>query len=666
MKSKLDRISYKFNIIDIFDYLPFARCFNIIKYNKKFSKMYKLDSAKINYLKLEKAIMPTYKNIIKYIPNFTEKSKNIDELDKKTDPKDILKNEKIFYTILNSNPNCVLINISKKYSDNLIKNINNINLEINPTVIQYFNNIDNEERTIRFSLLKNFRNNIKQITFTDFNKPNDINFQMRQYIKNLLYFLWESNTKKDFINHSKVSKIIFKDNSIMSVLDINYIFIEICNILYPNKSNIEDFYVNSKTARNDIKNINSFVLTKIPNVKSIELNKFTFNNNSNSLALSNLLKNLKYINKLILSESICDNDNLNEILGSNNLRLKELKFKILYGDKNINWNFLNKFVDTLEVLEIELIFPDSDSLFLQISFNYKNKNTKQLFSIINKMKNLYKLTLIGDYLNNEDISYLQNKNIRDFTCSFYIINSELYKRKKSLSGLSFSCLDNLDNIKKQSLKKNNFNYKNKSSLSLTEKYDGNDSECVFYKKKSYELIIYEFPKLLSVLELNDFTDDFFLECYFIPLLNKNKEKLNQIRELYLNKCYLDVIFFEKFLSILPQLNCLSILSINNIIFYDKFKMKELLSYVPTILKNAPNLIILDISNNKYKESVFADETFINLSDNIPKNLINLKVFNSEIPVSDKIISLLKQKFGKILLDYDNVKVKKSSSSHHSF
>jgi hypothetical protein len=254
----------------------------------------------------------------------------------------------------------------------------------------------------------------------------------------------------------------------MSVLDINYIFIEICNILYSNKSNIEEFYVNSKTARNDIKNINSFILTKIPNVKSIELNNFTFNNNSNSLALSNLLKNLKFINKLILSDSVCDNDNLNEILGNNNLKLKELKFKILYGDKNINWNFLNKFVDTLEVLEIELIFPDSDSLFLQISFNYKNKNTKQLFSMINKMKNLYKLTLIGDYLNNEDISYLQNNNIRDFTCSFYIINFELYKNKKSLPGFPFSCLDNISKI---SLKKNNFNYKNKSSLSLTENYD---------------------------------------------------------------------------------------------------------------------------------------------------------------------------------------------------
>ena len=196
MKSKLDRISYKFNIIDIFDYLPFARCFNIIKYNKKFSKMYKLDSAKINYLKLEKAIMPTYKNIIKYIPNFTEKSKNIDELDKKTDPKDILKNEKIFYTILNSNPNCVLINISKKYSDNLIKNINNINLEINPTVIQYFNNIDNEERTIRFSLLKNFRNNIKQITFTDFNKPNDINFKCANILKICYIFCGNPTLKK--------------------------------------------------------------------------------------------------------------------------------------------------------------------------------------------------------------------------------------------------------------------------------------------------------------------------------------------------------------------------------------------------------------------------------------------------------------------------------------
>jgi hypothetical protein len=75
---------------------------------------------------------------------------------------------------------------------------------------------------------------------------------------------------------------------------------------------------------------------------------------------------LKYINKLILSESVCDNDNLNEILGNNILRLKELKFKIIYGDKNINWNFLNKFVDTLEVLEIELFFPDSNFLFIQI------------------------------------------------------------------------------------------------------------------------------------------------------------------------------------------------------------------------------------------------------------------------------------------------------------
>lgn len=354
MKSKLDRISYKFNIIDVLEFLPFARCFNIIKYNKKLSKLYKLDSEKINFLKIEKAIIPTYKNIIKYIPNFIDKTKNnIEEIDKNLEPKDILKYENIFFTILNSKSSCVLINISKKYIDKLIKNINNINLEINPTVIQYFNNIDNEEKTIRFSLLKNYRNNIRQITFTDFNTPNDINFQKRQDIKNLLNFLWESNTKKDYNKDCNVSKIIFKNNSIMSVLDINYIFIEICNILYSHKSYIDEFYVNSKTARNDIKNINSFILTKIPNVKSIELNNFTFNNNSNSLSLSNLLKNLKYINKLILSESSCDNDNLNEILGNNNLRLKELKFKIIYGDKNINWNFLNKFVDTLEVLEIE-------------------------------------------------------------------------------------------------------------------------------------------------------------------------------------------------------------------------------------------------------------------------------------------------------------------------
>jgi hypothetical protein len=62
----------------------------------------------------------------------------------------------------------------------------------------------------------------------------------------------------------------------MSILDINYIFIEICNILYSHKSYIDEFYVDSKTARNNIKNINSFILTKIPNVKSIELSNFIF------------------------------------------------------------------------------------------------------------------------------------------------------------------------------------------------------------------------------------------------------------------------------------------------------------------------------------------------------------------------------------------------------
>ena len=76
-------------------------------------------------MKLEKVIKPTYKNIIKYISNFKAQTKiNIEELNKNTDPKDILKSEKIYYTLLNYNPNCVLIDISKKYIDNLIKNIN--------------------------------------------------------------------------------------------------------------------------------------------------------------------------------------------------------------------------------------------------------------------------------------------------------------------------------------------------------------------------------------------------------------------------------------------------------------------------------------------------------------------------------------------------------------
>ena len=101
---------------------------------------------------------------------------------------------------------------------------------------------------------------------------------------------------------------------------------------------------------------------------------------------------------------------------------------------------------------------------------------------------------------------------------------------------------------------------------------------------------------------------------------------------------------------------LYILSINKIIFYDKFKMKNLINYIPTIFKNSPNLIELDLSNNKYKEGLLY-ENIIKIKEIIPHNLINLKIFNSLIPISRTTLKNMKKDFDKTINYEDATYVK---------
>ena len=71
-----------------------------------------------------------------------------------------------------------------------------------------------------------------------------------------------------------------------------------------------------------------------------------------------------------------------------------------------------------------------------------------------------------------------------------------------------------------------------------------------------------------------------------------------------------------------------------------------------IFKNIPSLIELDISNNIYNERLFKHPIFGNIILSIPKKLLNLKIFNSDIPISQKTFNFLTQSFG-LVLDLDN-------------
>ena len=649
MKSiNIFRISSEYNIRDMFDFIPIDKTLKIILYSKKFHELLKYDKNKIiQLLRWMKVLNPAYQNIKKYIESNENKDIKLSQ--------NLSIEQELFFKAINSKNNNILIDLTDKNWKFLYKKLNNIKLEINPNLIDniYYMNEGDQKETLEY--LKAYKKNIKEIYFNSFVEKEEINFEMRNKIKYILNYIFRPNNKK-IINYNYLNKISFGDNSIMSVFDINDILTEFSTILSCNNkfNNLYRLNINSKTAKNDIINIKTFVSTNIPKLEYIKLDNFSFLNNNNSSLLSNLISKLIYLNKIDLSSSVCDNNNLDEIFNNNNkIELKELKVKILYGDKKMNWNFLNKFEKFLENLEIEMVFPYNESgmLSYQLLFDYRYINTKELFIIINRMENLKKLKLIGDYLNNYNLNFLENVKITNLVYSFYIINPEKslnYQFERSLNNRFLS----FNNLKEISLRYNHFH----SEFMLSDKYNGIDLLDEYSKEKVYKSSIFEFPQRLSVLKLSNFIDKNFLKYYLIPLLNKNKEKLSQIVEIRLIRCFLEVSQFEEFLSMLNLMDNLYILSINKIIFYDKFKMKNLINYIPTIFKNSPNLIELDLSNNKYKEGLL-HENIIKIKETIPHNLIHLKIFNSIIPFSRSILKNMKKDFDKILNYEDATYVK---------
>ena len=651
MKTTIFKIKSEYIIKELFEYLPLNKSLIIIRYNKRFNHLlnYNYDLLD-NVEKMQKVVKPNVESVIKYNPKINIRyNKNY----KFSSKNPVFSEEQLFYKALNSIPSRISIDITKRHWKTFIKNIINIRLEISPSIIYHIDNKSEIEKKEILDYLKQYKKNIKEINFDNFTDKNEINFEMRNKIKFFLNNIFHSNTKEISDKNYYINKLSFGDNSIMSFFDINNLFIEIIDILYNNNKylNIDNFAINSKTVNNSITNISTFITTKMPNLQYIKLKDFTFLNNNNVSKLSYLFRNLKFLNKIDISGCLCDNNNLMEILNNLNLELKELKIKLLYSNKIINWNFLNNFINSLEVLEIEFVEPSL--VIYQLGFDYKYNNNKDLFLKINKMTKLKKLKIIGEYLNNYDLTFLENNNLSNITYSFYIINPELPINKNSY------CVDNsiLKKFVNYYYLKEIFliynYYKQKNSIS--DKYNGIDLLCEFNKEKAYNLIIFEFPLNLSIIKLDNFVDSNFLQFYLIPLLNKNKDKLSQIKELKLNNCFIEIFSFEKFLSILPLMTNLQILSINNILFYDKFKMKNLLSYIPKIFKNTPNLIELDLSNNKYKEKNLLDKNFINISEEIPNNLINLKILNNKIPISNNTFKILKSYFGR-LLDYENAEI----------
>ena len=653
MPKILFNISNKYNIIELFNFIPLDKTLHIILYNKRLYNILNYDYHLLYYLqRLKKIIKPSYKNIIKYIP--INKKKENEERDKLTNP--ILLDENLFYKAIDSMEN-IKMDLTNKNWKLLFKNITNNKLEINPSLIYFLYNMVDKDKIGMLDYLKKYKRNIKEISFDSFIEKEEINFEILNKIKYILNYIFTSNKKRDksnYYNDFFINKISLGDNSIISVFDINTLLIEISDILYNNYTNyyIKQLYVNSNTAKKIFNNINSFIMKRLPNLEFIKLDDFNLLNNKNNTLLSKLFVQLKFLKKIDLIGCICDNNNLNELFNNNcEFQLKEIKFNMLYGEKMINWNFLNKFVKSLEKLEIDLKFPSNEPgmISLQICFNYQYTNTSDLFSIINKMKKLKELKLFGEYLNNNDLNFLNNDNLTNLEYSFYIINPELKNYYyKFVDPSIYKVFQFHRNLTKISLK---YNYFENNNI-LIDKYNGIDLLCDYNRENAYKLAIFEFPPKLKVLRLENFCDKNFLNFYLIPLIKRNNDNLINIQEICLNNCFLDINQFEEFLSLLSLIKNLHILAINNIPFYNKFKMINLINFVPIIFNKSINLIELDISNNHYKENIFNTQNFLEIKNSLPKNLISLKVFNERIPISNKAFKNMKRCFGN-LLDFEN-------------
>ena len=631
MKAKITKVSNKYLVKSIFEYLTLETCLKIIRFNKKLHDQLGLDIDTYNeFYKLKMAFKPKYEYIEKYIDFF------YDEKQTKYDNKRLIGNNsffkdiKLYYNGINSIQDNILIDISKhKKWKIFVENINNIKLEINPSIIQYINNLNIKDKNDTLKHLKKHRNCIKEIYFNSFKGKNEINFSMRKNINMILNSIFKTMSS----DYCFVKKISFKDNSIISVLDINNILLEISDIIYNNATHltIEQLYIDSFSIFNSIENINFYIKEKLYNLKKIELYGFNFinDNGKNSSLLCKLFTKLNYLEKVDLSGSSCDNKNLNIIFGNNkNLKIKELKFEIYYGDKLVEWNFLKLFINTLEVLEIKMVFPYIlKTISDKILFNYNNNNIQSLMSLINKMKKLQKLKLFGNYLNYYDLNYLNNNKIKDLVYEFQIKKT----CKKNPSDLN-KTFCNFNELKSISLICNDVNIDSKDDI-----------------EKKYKSIIFKFPENLSILKFSNFTEKNFLKSYLIPLINANKDKFLKIKELKLDDCFLDKIYFKQFLSAIPLSDNMLKLSFNKC--YNEFKLKDLMQFIPTIFEVAPELIELELSNIKFKEEMLSNPEFLKLRLLFPDNLINFNLIDNQNLIPKSMLEYLKTYFG-LFLNYE--------------
>ena len=244
------------------------------------------------------------------------------------------------------------------------------------------------------------------------------------------------------------------------------------------------------------------------------------------------------------------------------------------------------------------------------------------------------------------------------------------KKLKIIAGLKLNQLIDFKNIEKiedfnidLDLENNLINY---SSLSYFSKFPKLKTLKIGIRK----LILFQnmkIPKLSLPDKLNSLNLSNILGKYILTLLRDNNNNLIDIEELKIINTNFKIDDYKSLIYLFNTFKSLKKLSLNKIYINNSKKdeysdlfividtdknINDFYEQIPLILSNIPTLIELDVSNNKYNRRLFKSPIFENIRLSIPSKLLSLKIFNSDIPISQKIFNYLKESFG-LVLDLDN-------------
>ena len=410
---------------------------------------------------------------------------------------------------------------------------------ISPAIIS--NIFDKEFNQKYFDLLNTYRNNIKEISISNFKEKDIINLETINKIINIIEKIFrvqkedKNNDKKlnsnenDNLNkindieinnnNHNVKKISFENCSILENIDISNKFLDkIDNIISLKK--IEDIMIDSISLKeHQFSDIMNYLRKKMILLKSLKINGFG-SLNSHYADLDFICNNIFEENERIEVIDLCDsfcNSSLINIFNNKSHPLREIKIKLLSNKSDTNWNFLNKSVNTLELFEIEIK-------------ETKNSNLNNLIKILNEMKKLKTLKIVGGLEFHELICFRNFETIENLNICF---------------DHNFICID------KEDIEYFSY-FHNLKSLAISSK-----KMPIF----NFFLPNFKLPKKLSRISFTNIKGE-----NIVKSLTDNIKNLSLLEELKVDDAEFNEFDFMKLVKLLSSFNALDIKK--NKIYYD--------------------------------------------------------------------------------------------------